>query len=63
VKLLDGGRKKWELDSRPLVTEPTERPATQVTRRSRLRTDIRAFRDEGRRLDRQAEPGRRAFTG
>ena len=26
VKLLDGGRKKWELDSRELVTEVPERP-------------------------------------
>src|ERR671938_1217339 len=29
VKLLDGGRKKWELDSRELVSEVPERPATQ----------------------------------
>jgi thiosulfate/3-mercaptopyruvate sulfurtransferase len=45
VRLLDGGRKKWELDSRQLVTEPTERAATQYQAKP-VRTDIRAFRDE-----------------
>ncbi len=45
VRLLDGGRKKWELDSRPLVTEPTERAATEYHAQP-LRSDIRAFRDE-----------------
>src|SRR4028119_863099 len=29
VKLLDGGRKKWELDSRPLSPDAVERPPTQ----------------------------------
>src|ERR1700760_245167 len=28
VKLLDGGRKKWELDSRELTADKVERPAT-----------------------------------
>ncbi|MFS8641203.1 MAG: sulfurtransferase, partial [Symbiobacteriaceae bacterium] len=28
VKLLDGGRKKWELDNRTLVTEVPQRPKT-----------------------------------
>ena len=45
VRLLDGGRKKWELDSRQLVTEPANRPATDY-RAQPLRSDIRAFRDE-----------------
>ncbi len=45
VRLLDGGRKKWELDSRRLVTEPTERPAAHYQAQP-VRTDIRAFRDE-----------------
>ncbi|WP_322761781.1 sulfurtransferase [Frankia sp. Cr2] len=45
VKLLDGGRKKWELDSRALTEEVQERPATQYTAGD-ARTDIRAFRDE-----------------
>src|SRR5437762_7587439 len=31
VKLLDGGRKKWELDSRELVDEVPERSATKYT--------------------------------
>ena len=29
VKLVDGGRKKWELDSRPLSSDTVSRPATQ----------------------------------
>jgi thiosulfate/3-mercaptopyruvate sulfurtransferase len=45
VRLLDGGRKKWELDSRQLVTDPTNRPATQYKAKP-ARTDIRAWRDE-----------------
>ncbi|GAB3206857.1 sulfurtransferase [Marinactinospora thermotolerans] len=45
VKLLDGGRKKWELDSRELVEEVPERPATQYTAKEQD-TSIRAFRDE-----------------
>src|SRR5690606_27799491 len=45
VKLLDGGRKKWELDSRELVDTVPERPATQYTASERD-ASIRAFRDE-----------------
>ncbi|WP_419996091.1 sulfurtransferase [Streptomyces boninensis] len=45
VKLLDGGRKKWELDSRDLVTEVKTRPATTYTAKAQD-TSIRAFRDE-----------------
>jgi thiosulfate/3-mercaptopyruvate sulfurtransferase len=45
VKLLDGGRKKWELDSRELVEEQPNRPATQYTAQE-PNNDIRAFRDE-----------------
>src|SRR5215467_7718080 len=45
VKLLDGGRKKWELDSRPLSTETVSRPATAYTAKDQD-TSIRAFRDE-----------------
>jgi thiosulfate/3-mercaptopyruvate sulfurtransferase len=45
VKLLDGGRKKWELDSRELVDDVPQRPATQYKAKD-ARTDIRAFRDE-----------------
>ena len=45
VKLLDGGRKKWELDSRALVTDATDRPATQYSAKE-PDNSIRAFRDE-----------------
>ncbi len=45
VKLLDGGRKKWELDSRELVEEVPARKATTYTAQA-PDTSIRAFRDE-----------------
>ena len=45
VKLLDGGRKKWELDSRELVTEVPQRTATSYQAKDQD-TAIRAFRDE-----------------
>ena len=45
VKLLDGGRKKWELDARPLSTETVNRPATSYTAKA-PDNSIRAFRDE-----------------
>jgi thiosulfate/3-mercaptopyruvate sulfurtransferase len=45
VKLLDGGRKKWELDGRTLTTEVTDRPATTYTAQD-PDLAIRAFRDE-----------------
>ncbi|PTA43711.1 sulfurtransferase [Micromonospora sp. RP3T] len=45
VKLLDGGRKKWELDARPLVKDAVTRPATQYVAQA-PDTSIRAFRDE-----------------
>jgi thiosulfate/3-mercaptopyruvate sulfurtransferase len=45
VKLIDGGRKKWELDSRPLSADPVERPATQYQAKDQDHS-IRAFRDE-----------------
>ena len=45
VKLLDGGRKKWELDGRELVKDVTERPATQY-QAAEPDASIRAFRDE-----------------
>jgi len=45
VKLLDGGRKKWELDSRELVEEVPQRAATQYKAKS-PNNKIRAFRDE-----------------
>ena len=45
VKLLDGGRKKWELDSRELVEEVPQRTTTSYTAKE-PNNDIRAFRDE-----------------
>ncbi|CAB4908545.1 MAG: sulfurtransferase [Actinobacteria bacterium] len=45
VKLVDGGRKKWELDSRPLSDAEVSRPATTYTAQE-PDTSIRAFRDE-----------------
>jgi len=45
VKLLDGGRKKWELDSRELTDEPPSRETTSYTAQEQDRS-IRAFRDE-----------------
>jgi thiosulfate/3-mercaptopyruvate sulfurtransferase len=45
VKLLDGGRKKWELDSRDLTTDVSQRPRTSY-HAADADTSIRAFRDE-----------------
>jgi thiosulfate/3-mercaptopyruvate sulfurtransferase len=45
VKLLDGGRKKWELDSRALTADVPSRQATTY-QASGPDDDIRAFRDE-----------------
>jgi thiosulfate/3-mercaptopyruvate sulfurtransferase len=45
VKLMDGGRKKWELDGRPLSKDAVQRPATQY-KASEPDLSIRAFRDE-----------------
>jgi thiosulfate/3-mercaptopyruvate sulfurtransferase len=45
VKLLDGGRKKWELDGRELSKDTVLRPATTYTAKDQD-LSIRAFRDE-----------------
>jgi thiosulfate/3-mercaptopyruvate sulfurtransferase len=45
VKLIDGGRKKWELDGRELTKDAVSRPATKYTAKT-PDTSIRAFRDE-----------------
>ncbi|MEU6849078.1 sulfurtransferase [Actinacidiphila alni] len=45
VKLLDGGRKKWELDARELVEEVPQRAATAYKAKEQD-TSIRAFRDD-----------------
>ncbi|BFV57852.1 sulfurtransferase [Kitasatospora sp. CMC57] len=45
VRLLDGGRKKWELDARELVTEVPERDTTDYKAQEQDKS-IRAFRDD-----------------
>jgi thiosulfate/3-mercaptopyruvate sulfurtransferase len=45
VKLLDGGRKKWELDARELTADAVARPATDY-KASDPDLSIRAFRDD-----------------
>jgi thiosulfate/3-mercaptopyruvate sulfurtransferase len=45
VRLLDGGRKKWELESRELVTEVPKREKTSYHAQEQDKA-IRAFRDE-----------------
>ena len=45
VKLLDGGRKKWELDGRALTADTVERPANSYSAKA-PDNSIRAFRDE-----------------
>jgi thiosulfate/3-mercaptopyruvate sulfurtransferase len=45
VRLLDGGRKKWELESRELVAEVPTRAATSYVAQEQD-TTIRAFRDD-----------------
>ena len=45
VKLLDGGRKKWELDSRELTEDVPTRDKTSYVAKDQDRS-IRAFRDE-----------------
>ena len=45
VKLIDGGRKKWELDGRPLTTDAADRPGGSYTAQD-PDLAIRAFRDE-----------------
>ena len=47
VKLLDGGRKRWELDSRPLTEEVTiVTPSTSAPVVAGTRPQLRALRDE-----------------
>jgi thiosulfate/3-mercaptopyruvate sulfurtransferase len=45
LKLIDGGRKKWELEGRTLTTDVPERPATTYAAKD-ADLSIRAFRDE-----------------
>ncbi|MEU3272443.1 sulfurtransferase [Saccharomonospora sp. NPDC006951] len=45
VKLLDGGRKKWELDGRELTSDEVKRERTSYTAKEQD-LNLRAFRDE-----------------
>jgi thiosulfate/3-mercaptopyruvate sulfurtransferase len=45
VRLLDGGRKRWELDARPFVTDVPARAVTRYVATEQDRS-LRAFRDE-----------------
>jgi len=46
VRLLNGGRKKWELESRELVTDVPQYPHTSYQIRARERPEFRAHCDE-----------------
>jgi len=46
VKLLNGGRKKWELESRMLTQDVPSFKATTASIENPVRGDIRSFRDE-----------------
>lgn len=46
VKLMDGGRKKWELEDRELVTGAPTRAAADPGELAPVRHDLRAFRDD-----------------
>jgi thiosulfate/3-mercaptopyruvate sulfurtransferase len=46
VKLLNGGRKKWELESRELTQDLPTHPTTRLRIRGTERPEIRALRDE-----------------
>ena len=46
VKLLNGGRKKWELESRELVTEAPSFNTTAFKVTGKVRRDLRALRNE-----------------
>ena len=47
VKLLNGGRKKWELESRELTSDvPDVAPASSAPKLGAVRPELRALRDE-----------------
>jgi thiosulfate/3-mercaptopyruvate sulfurtransferase len=46
VRLLDGGRAKWEAEGRPYTTEETVRPATQYPVVERDDAKLRAYKDD-----------------
>jgi len=46
VRLLDGGRAKWEAEGRPYTTAPTTRPATEYPVVERDDSRLRAFKED-----------------
>jgi thiosulfate/3-mercaptopyruvate sulfurtransferase len=46
VKLLNGGRQKWELESRELTQEPTSLQRSDLEIAAPVRPDLRALRDD-----------------
>ncbi len=46
VKLLNGGRQKWELESRELTQEPARVQKTEIQVSGPVRNEIRALRDD-----------------
>ena len=46
VKLMDGGRKKWELEDRELVADVPSRAAAEPGGLAPVRHELRAFRDD-----------------
>src|SRR5207249_227633 len=46
VKLLNGGRKKWELERRELVTDVPSFSPTEFSVKGEVRSELRALRDE-----------------
>jgi thiosulfate/3-mercaptopyruvate sulfurtransferase len=60
VQLLNGGRKKWELESRELTQEVPSTGATDLEITEPVQGDIRAFRDEV--LSRVREEGVASFV-
>ena len=58
VKLLNGGRKKWELESRLLTQDEPNRPAAEFTP-GQERPELRAFRDE---VIKRAQEGGKAWV-
>ena len=46
VKLLNGGRQKWELESRQLTQDPADVPKTGIQVSGPVRGNLRAFRDD-----------------
>ncbi len=46
VRLLDGGRKKWEADGRPLTTDAPRHEQGSITLPEETREEVRAYRDD-----------------